>query len=61
MNQKQIFRDPEEKKLLKDLDSVSSLEQSSEEQEEKLQKLLNELANLIVESQELLNKISKSK
>ena len=59
MNQKQIFADPEKKKLPKDLDS-SSLERTSEELAEDIQELLNELAILVADSQKLIKKLSKS-
>jgi hypothetical protein len=60
MDQKQIFKDPEEKKIPKDLDA-GSLEEISEESAGEIQGLLDELGELILDSKKFLKKVSKPK
>ena len=57
MDQKQIFADPEEKKLPKDL-NLGPPEETSEEQAEGIGKFLADLAELIADSQKLFDKLS---
>lgn len=59
MKQFQVFHPPEGKKLPSDL-ILTSLEETSEEQAENIEKLLEEMQALIVDSQELLDRLSLS-
>jgi hypothetical protein len=60
MKQFMVFKRPESKKI-SEIKNLPFAELSEEEQEEKLDELLNELATLRDDSEKLLNKLSKNK